>query len=246
MLPACAMLHPVAGQSVQGADSWRVHARAVDVANGAEVALFSGLNAHADAVPEELPAGARVVVSGGWLEADARAAEAEGGDDALDAMRPTWTSGPRTRVQEFFERAAASAERAVGHPGARVLVRPRAGDVVSDIPSTLALLRALPRVGLALEPALLLPPDRLGAAPDLLARYLDAFGDHPALELVVLSGVLEGAGRRGRETELSCSDLDPKLLAPFARLGKPVVFIKDPAIHPYLQREQLLYELGVV
>ncbi|MBC7835965.1 MAG: hypothetical protein H7Y88_12830 [Phycisphaerales bacterium] len=79
---------------------------------------------------------------------------------------------------------------------AHLLIAPHHAHTISDIPSALRYLerwssKAGPiRFGLALDPAAILAPSMLAAAPDHLGRIFAALGSHPATACLCLTGDL--------------------------------------------------------
>lgn len=141
--------------------------------------------------------GSLVSVSGGeWL----RVCEANpaAGSAGLEKGGVFWTGWLGERSGEAWEpeirhmlpgaagERAAVVERLLGVEE-RPMVRPHARHLVSDVPGTLSLLRAEPRLRLVLEPAVLLEPSMLGAVEDHVMRMVDAL--LPMAAGLVLSNV---------------------------------------------------------
>jgi hypothetical protein len=84
----------------------------------------------------------------------------------------------------------------------RVLVRPHARHVVSDIPSCLRLVErlAVPVVGVILDPASMLTPGMLPARQDHVLRILEALGAHPRVDAVIA---------RDRDVRVACARVCP-------------------------------------
>lgn len=86
---------------------------------------------------------------------------------------------------------------------------PRAGDVVSDVPSIATLLRSVggPRLGVVLDPAAILTPSMLERAEEHLDRVRTTLGSAPGVRAVVASGSrLGGLG-------IGASAVEPRLIA---------------------------------
>jgi sugar phosphate isomerase/epimerase len=158
----------------------------------------------------------RVVTRSGWL------------DRVDEEPAPSWTSGPRAR----FEHAMESIVPIARERGTLLLIRPSAGDMISDIPSSLGMLRkwAGQPVGLLLEPAALFTGSMLGHAEDHLQRIGETLGEHPSTAAIFISNVVfdDGAARRvpigdGRIPEILLRDF----AAAVGAAGKPVVCLGE-------------------
>lgn len=82
--------------------------------------------------------------------------------------------------------------------GSRLCLRPRAADVLSDLPSCLTFLRspAAAAARLVLDPMALLTPSMLERADDHLERILGTLGGHPQVAALMLTNAgPDGAGR---------------------------------------------------
>lgn len=109
-----------------------------------------------------------------------------GGEDAgAEALLRVLSGEGLARLIEAMEETSVR----LAELGTRLCVRPGAGEVVSDIPSCLTLLRSpvAARVGLVVEPAGLLTPSMVERADDHLERIYSALGEHPGVDAVVLS-----------------------------------------------------------
>jgi hypothetical protein len=69
-----------------------------------------------------------------------------------------------------------------------VCLKPQATHVISDVPSTLAALRAHPALRLALEPAALLTDSMLAHRAQHLERMKHAFAQHPQVACLIVRG----------------------------------------------------------
>lgn len=128
--------------------------------------------------PPGAATGARVVAWSGRLT------EAGAGDAAVPR---TWGPAGRAALDALCDRLAPDLDAA----GRTLLFRPRAGDVLSDAPSSAAFLhaRAGGPFGLLLDPAAMLTPGMILRAGDHVARLLGALAGHPSVAGVVLMNV---------------------------------------------------------
>ncbi len=165
-----------------------------------------------DAIPT--PTTARLVVRSGWVE--------------RDPDRPTlsWTAPVRSQVDQALETALTTCAQA----GATLLLHPTASDLISDIPSTLGVLRkwSAQPLGIVLEPAALFTEGMIARAEDHLQRMGEALGEHPSTHAVLISNVnftLEGTER----TPIDKGQLPPSMLRDFAdaarAAGKLVIML---------------------
>lgn len=147
---------------------------------------------------------------------------------AGEAAAPrTWGSAGRAALDALCDRLAPGLAAA----GRTLLFRPRAGDVLSDMPSCAAFLRA--RSGgpfaLLLDPAAMLTPDMLPRAEDHLARMFAALTGHPSVAGVVLMNTRRTGG--GLEpAPLTVGALAPALIVGAWRAAgarTPVVIADD-------------------
>lgn len=156
---------------------WSWSERAVRDAHGVTHASASDLNLLSDdidaivGVAGEAPA---VVVRSGWTHETPLAGELP------------WSARVRSLLDE---RLARLIEKACAR-NVRVWLRPQHADVISDIPSTLQVLRAQSHaeLGLWLEPSALLAESMLSRAGEHLARITEALAVHPRCVAVDLSG----------------------------------------------------------
>jgi hypothetical protein len=93
--------------------------------------------------------------------------------------QPAWMPAARAWLKGEVARVEESC-------GSVLAVWPRACDVISDVPSTLAFLREHPNWRLVLEPQALLTRDMLPMGEDHLARIVGALAGHAATVGVVL------------------------------------------------------------
>lgn len=178
------------------------------------------------AAPEEILGDAvgatRLVSRSGWI-AQGRTSE--------DPVIP-WAAGARGALDQAVEALAP----AMAGRGITLLLWPRAGDVLSDIPSTLTFLRRWSGggVGLLLEPAALIAESMLGRVEEHLGRIGEALGAHEATAAILMSNVIEGenAGML-RPSPMHRGFIEPRLLAEFARAaveaGKPIALLEEDA-----------------
>lgn len=132
--------------------------------------LFDDIDAIVGAA-HEAPA---VVVCSGWTQ------QTELEDDL------PWSA----RVRALLDERLAHLLTPAGARNVKVWLRPRHSDVISDIPSTLQVLRAQsqPGLGLWLDPAALLAESMRPRAEEHLARITEALAMHPRCAAVDLSG----------------------------------------------------------
>lgn len=128
----------------------------------------------------------RVVAAAGALPA---------GDDE-DAAR----AALRTHSAEGFRALETAIERtvgAIGSGGPSLCVRPRAADVLSDVPSCLVFLRsaAAARARLVVDPIAMLTPSMAERAEEHLERIYEGLAGHTGVEAVVVwNAALGGDG----------------------------------------------------
>lgn len=162
---------------------------------------------------------ARVVVRSGWMAMD---------PDAGPVL--SWTAGPRAKLDQAIEGLLP----ALRERGATLLIRPALGDMVSDIPSALGIVRkwSSQPVGLLVEPSALLTESMIERAADHLQRIGEALGEHESTAGVLLTNF---AFPHSVPTRAPVGEgaIPPAMLEDFARAahaaGKPVIVLPQDA-----------------
>lgn len=135
--------------------------------------------------------------------------------------------GPRARAA--LDAACAGLEGALAGAGLTLYLRPRAGDVLSDVPSCLGFLRSNSQghFGLVLEPGALLAESMLPRAQEHLDRAVGALLDQPSLGALIVTNVERTQDGRLTAAPLHRGLLEPGLLIEIAgrahAAGSPVV-----------------------
>ncbi|MEO1007412.1 MAG: hypothetical protein AAFX79_02490 [Planctomycetota bacterium] len=191
--------------------------------------------------PIDIREGETVVLWSGWLGPDADAARYR-----FPAGAPTWTPDAWAAFEDVLGATLAEASRR----GTQILLRPHSRHMASDVPSiqkTLSLFED-PRLGLLLDPAMMLSADMLPDAADHLLRILEALGGHPRTAAVLLTGV-ERAGSDGdppTPCPLSHGEFDREDLLGVLRAAGPretPIAILDDEVDA---QERLLAEAGLL
>lgn len=174
-----------------------------------------------DARPDQIVGAgvARVVVRSGWMAMD---------PDAGPVL--SWTAGPRAKLDQAIEGLLP----VLRERGATLLIRPALGDMVSDIPSALGIIRKWSNqpVGLLVEPSALLTESMIERVADHLQRIGEALGEHDATAGILLTNV---AFPHGTAKRVPTGDgvIPPAMLDDFARAahaaGKPVIVLPEDA-----------------
>ncbi len=168
------------------------------------------------AVQVGVPACRRVVLRSGRL------------DERTGGLGVPWGWSPRGRAA--FEGEAERLAAVAGRLGIELVLWPRVGDVISDIPSCLSFLRRFESGALRLlmEPAALLDGSMLPRAAEHLERIMDSFAEHPGVLAWVASDVEFVDGRpeqrplrRGVIPHAVLNQTVARLLA----IGKPIVLL---------------------
>lgn len=102
----------------------------------------------------------------------------------------SWSAAARGAATEMIHAALEWS----GTTGCTVCLRPEANHLISDVPSTLAALRAHPNLRLALDPAALLTESMLVHRAQHMERARHAFGQHPQVACVMVNNAKETVG----------------------------------------------------
>ncbi|MBM4110467.1 MAG: hypothetical protein FJ254_03790 [Phycisphaerae bacterium] len=124
--------------------------------------------------------------------------------------------------------ALASAHARAAERSQRLVIVPHALHIISDLHSTLRLLREHPDLGVAIAPAALLTESMLDHAADHLARILGTLG--PVADAIILHDLVRSVDEQGEPAVTACDwgrgVLDTKLvesLMPRGVLDAPLV-----------------------
>lgn len=133
-----------------------------------------------------------------------------------------WVEAPeRTWMREAWSRWEGFAS-AMDSGGVRWWIWPRAGDVVSDVPSTLAFARAHTGVSILLDPVSLLTGSMMGDVEDHLSRVFEVLGGHGAVGAVGLWNLAPGSDVEGvRVSPVHRGVIRPRLLGELWRRFAP-------------------------
>lgn len=163
--------------------------------------------------------GGRLVMWSGWIDPE------DEDDHERAGVRTHGPEGHR-RCTEVADRAAAVLEA----QGVKLLLRPHARHVLSDVPSCLTFLRSAlgERVRLVLDPIGMLTASMAARAEEHLERIMSALARHPGVAAILLaSGELVGHGDEQRverralhRTEIAIID-SRRLIAMVAEHARP-------------------------